>query len=269
MTAPSDLKGLRIMVVDDQKFLRTMVAQGLKGVGAEVIEAADGFAGLGIIGLGAETGSSMDRLKAKRPDMFDGTGTSHRVVNCIVTDIRMAPMNGLEMLKAIRSGLTKAPREIPVIIMSAHTDESLIGAAVALDAHGFVSKPVSQKSIMDRVLRAMRANFKPKPVEAYQTLIIPELDEAILETDVSFLSNEMLSKIRAGDVNALTGERSTSVKWTELAIGDTIAVDFKTKSGQLVVPSGTAVTDVLLNALGDLSNVSPLADEVQIRRKVL
>jgi CheY-like chemotaxis protein len=269
MAPISDLKGLRIMVVDDQKFLRSMVAQGLKGAGAEVIEAADGFAGLGIIGLGADTGSSLDKLKAKRPDMFDGANQSHRSVNCIVTDIRMAPMNGLEMLKAIRSGLSKAPRELPVIIMSAHTDESLIGAAVALDAHGFVSKPVSQKTIMDRILRAMRAAFKPKPAEVYKTLIIPELDEAILETDVSFLSNDMLSKIRAGDVNALTGEKSSLVKWADLAIGDTIAVDFKTQSGQLVVPAGTAVTSVLLNALGDLSQVSPLCDTVQIRRKVM
>jgi CheY-like chemotaxis protein len=269
MAPISDLKGLRIMVVDDQKFLRSMVAQGLKGAGAEVIEAADGFAGLGIIGLGADSGSTLDKLKAKRPDMFDGANQIHRSVNCIVTDIRMAPMNGLEMLKAIRSGLSKAPREIPVIIMSAHTDESLIGAAVALDAHGFVSKPVSQKAIADRILRAMRASFKPKPAEVYQTLIIPELDEAILETDVSFLSNDMLSKIRAGDVNSLTGERSSSVNWADLAIGDIIAADFKTQSGQLVVPAGTTVTSVLLNALGDLSQVSPLADSVHIRRKVL
>jgi hypothetical protein len=79
----------------------------------------------------------------------------------------------------------------------------------------------------------------------------------------------MLSKIRAGDVNALTGERSSSVKWADLAIGDVIATDFKTQSGQLVVPAGTSVTSVLLNALGDLSQVSPLSDTVHIRRKVM
>jgi CheY-like chemotaxis protein len=261
------LKGLRILVVDDQKFIRNMVAQGLKGVGAEVVEASDGLAGLNIIGLGTNTGSSLEQLKSKRPDLFESNNAGVGKISCVVTDIRMAPMNGLEMLKAIRVGYTKAERSLPVVIMSAHTDEPLISASVALDAHGFASKPISQKTITDRILRAMKVKFNPKPIEVYKTLFIPELDDTIFSSDVSQISNNLLNVVRAGDVNALTGERATTVSWRSLHVSDVVAVDFKTKSGQLVVPAGTQVNDVLMNALLDLSQLSPLNDEIQIRRK--
>jgi CheY-like chemotaxis protein len=269
MQQPAALKGLRVLVVDDQKFIRGMVAQGLKAAGAEIVEASDGFAGLNVIGMGADVASSFDRLREKRPDLFETGASAQRTIDCVVTDIRMAPMNGLEMLKSIRIGYTKAKRDLPIIIMSAHTDEPLIGAAIALDAHGFVSKPVSQKTVVDRIVRAMKVKMNPKPVEVYKTLIIPELDEAILQTDVSQLTNEFMATIRAGDVNALTGERSITVKWETLTVGDVVAADFKTKGGQLVVPAGTQVTDVLMSAMQGLCQVAPLCDEIQIRRKVM
>lgn len=265
---PGALKGLRLLVVDDQKFIRGMVAQGLKAAGAEVSEAADGLSGLNVLGLGADAGSSFDRLREKRPDLFEA-GSAQRQIDCVITDIRMAPMNGLEMLKAIRIGYSKSRRDLPVIIMSAHTDEPLIGAAVALDAHGFVAKPVSQKTILDRVTRAMRARLHPKPIDVYKTLIIPELDEAIIQTDVAQLTNDMVATIRAGDVNALTGERAATVSWESLLTGDVVVADFKTKSGQLVVPAGTQVTEVLISALADLSQLSPLENDIKVRRKVM
>ena len=55
----------------------------------------------------------------------------------------------------------------------------------------------------------------------------------------------------------------------KLHSGDVIAADFKTKSGQLVVPAGAFVTEVLINALSDLSHATPLCEEVHIRRKVV
>ena len=62
------LTGMRVLVIDDQKFIRGMIAQGLKGFGAQVVEASDGFEGLSILGLGEEMagGSALDALKQQR-----------------------------------------------------------------------------------------------------------------------------------------------------------------------------------------------------------
>jgi len=261
---------MKILVVDDQKFIRGMVAQGLKASGAQVIEASDGFEALTILGIGDQLeGSSIDALKRQRPDMFQSIAQTRRDIDVIVSDIRMLPMNGLEMLKAIRSGLTTARRDLPVVIMSAHSDEALIGAAIALDAHGYAAKPVSQKMIYDRILRAMTMLIKAKPAEVYKMLIIPELDAATLETDVGRMAESLVAVIRAGDVAVASGQRAIKVNWQEVVIGDVLNENFTTKSGRLIAPAGTRVTDVLVAALNDLSHVTQLSEQASVRRKVI
>jgi two-component system OmpR family response regulator len=261
---------LRVLVVDDQKFIRGMVAQGLKANGAQVVEASDGFEALTVLGIGDQLeGSSIEALKRQRPDMFQNVVQTRKEIDVIVSDIRMLPMNGLEMLKAIRSGLTAARRDLPVVIMSAHSDEALIGAAIALDAHGYVAKPVSQKAISDRIVRALTMLLKLKPADAYRMLIIPELDAATLETDVGRMAESLVAVIRAGDVAIASGQRAITVKWHEIVLGDVLNENFTTKSGRLVAPAGTRVTEVLLAALQDLSHVTELSETASVRRKVI
>lgn len=264
------LAELKVLVVDDQKFIRGMVAQGLKAYGAQVVEASDGFEALTILGIGDQmSGSSLDALKRQRPDMFQGIVHTRKDIDIVISDIRMLPMNGLEMLKAIRSGLSMARRDLPVVIMSAHSDEALIGAAIALDAHGFVAKPVSQKSIYERVVRAMAMLIKAKTPDVYRMLIIPELDAATLETDVGRMAESLVAVIRAGDVAIASGQRAITVNWQDVAVGDVLSENFTTKSGRMVAPAGTRVTDVLVAALNDLSHVTELSEQAQVRRKVI
>jgi CheY-like chemotaxis protein len=268
VSADRPLTGMKLLVVDDQKFIRGMIAQGLKGFGAQVVEASDGFEALSILGFGDQmSGGTIETLKRQRPDMFQSGQYAQQKIDCIVSDIRMLPMNGLEMLKAIRAGMTMAARELPVVIMSAHSDEALIGAAIALDAHGFVAKPVSQKAISDRVVRARKVAFPVKPADVYRMLVIPELDSATIETDVGRMAESLVAVIRAGDVAVASGQQSVSVGWEALTVGDALSENMTTKSGRLIAPAGTRVNDVLIAALRDLSQVTELAPTVMVRRK--
>jgi CheY-like chemotaxis protein len=270
MSTPTDrpLDGKRILVVDDQRFIRGLVAQGLKALGASVSEAADGFEALSILGIqDTSHNSAFDAMRRQRPDMFEEFAVARNDFDCVVTDIRMSPMNGLEMLKAVRSGMTAARRDLPIIIMSAHSDEALIGAAIALDAHGFVAKPVSQNSLNQRILRSAGMTLRLKDAEVYSTLIIPELDEATLETDVGRAQESLVAKIRAGDVAAVSGPRIVMMPWARLEVGDELADNLLTKNGRIVAPAGTRVNEVLIAALADLSSVTELAPDVPVRRK--
>jgi CheY-like chemotaxis protein len=264
------LEYLTILVVDDQKFIRGVIAQGLKGFGARVIEASDGFEALTILGLGdGMSTSTFEQLKRQRPDLFESIRPPEQKIDCVVSDIRMVPMNGLEMLKAIRAGMSKAHRDIPVVIMSAHTDEALIGAAVALDAQGFVAKPLSRKTVSDCIVRACQLPLTLKPADVYKMLLIPELDASTIETDVGKMAESVVATIRAGDVAAATGQASIDVLLQNLKVGDVLNENLSTKSGRLVAPSGTRVTDVLMGALRDLSNITELMEKVSIRRKAV
>lgn len=261
------LDGLRVLVVDDQKFIRGLVAQGMKAQGAQVSEAADGFEALTMLGLHAGPASnSFEQMRRQRPDMFESLAGAGAQFDCIVTDIRMSPMNGLELLKAIRAGMCSAPRDLPVVIMSAHSDEALIGAAIALDAHGFVAKPVSQNTLTQRILRSRRIKLPLKEAEIYKMLIIPELDEMALETDVVRLADSVVATIRAGDVALVSGPRVMVVRWDRLEVGDQLSDNLMTKTGKLVAPAGTHVNEVLIAALSDLSTVTELNPDVSVRR---
>jgi two-component system, chemotaxis family, chemotaxis protein CheY len=264
------LEFLTILVVDDQKFIRSMIAQGLRGFGATVIEAADGFEALTILGISdGMSAGTLEALKRQRSDLFHDIGPAEQKIDCVVSDIRMVPMNGLEMLKAIRVGMSKAPRDIPVVIVSAHSDEALIGAAVALDAQGFVAKPVSRKTVSDCIVRACQLPLLMKPANIYKLLVIPELDAATIETDVGKLAESVVAIIRAGDVAAATGQASVEIVWLDLKVGDVLNENFSTKRGRLVVPAGARVTEVLLSALHDLSHITELMEKVSIRRKAI
>ena len=160
MNAASDrpFSGLKVLVVDDQKFIRGLVAQGLKANGAQVTEAADGFEALSILGIGDQLeGGSVEALKRERPDMFQGVVHTRKDIDVVVSDIRMLPMNGLEMLKAVRSGLTSAHRGLPVVIMSGYFSKIAPNVLDELGQVELLAKPFTTDELARAVHRALHA----------------------------------------------------------------------------------------------------------------
>jgi len=269
MAMPFDkpLERRRIMVVDDQKFIRGLVSQGLRGMGAEVVEAADGFEAITILGVQDHLNAAGVGFPAgDRSDVIQPVAKGRQQFDAIVTDIRMGPMNGLEMLKAIRAGLSHARRDLPVIIMSAHSDEALIAAAIALDAHGFVTKPVSQKLVADRLKRSFEVTVPLKEADDYRLLIIPDLEGLSLAPGAA-PAGQAGAVIRAADVIAASGHRTLKLRWQDLDVGDVLAENFATRNGRLIAPVGTRVTHLLTVALADLADLTELMEMVAVRRK--
>jgi CheY-like chemotaxis protein len=268
MTAPDHLKGKGILVVDDQKFIRGMVAQSIKRFGfAAVLEASDGFEAIQMLG-GGDDSDGLKNLLAKRPDIAGDIRQKKRAVDCVITDIRMSPMNGLELLKAIRCGVAGPHRNLPVVIMSAHSDEELISAAIALDANAFVVKPVSQSTLTDKVMRALTAELQVQEKDVYSALFVPEVDERHTQLDASSAAQKVQA-IRAMDVAALRGQTSISVKIDQLVADDILTDGVVALTGTVIVPNGTRVTAALIHALGDLAALVGLPETVTVRRKMM
>jgi CheY-like chemotaxis protein len=267
MAAPEALKNKGILVVDDQKFIRGMVSQSIKRFGfSSVFEAADGFEAVQLLGGGDDSDSLKAQL-GRRPDIAQDVGRKRQVVDCVVTDIRMSPMNGLELLKAIRSGVA-GRRDLPVVVMSAHSDEELISAAIALDASAFVVKPVSQGLLTEKILRALTNPLTVQEKEVYSALFVPEVDERHTLLDAS-AAHAKIQAIRAMDVAALRGQTSTSVQTDKLFRGDILTDGITTSSGTVIVPNGTRVTEALIHALSDLSALVQLPETVNVKRKMM
>ena len=100
----------QVLVIDDDKAIRDLVAMALSDLGYEVVGAGDGAAAL-------------DRLAASRPSV-------------ILLDMRMPVMDGWEFARAYAQ--MPGPRA-PVIIMSAARDAASQAAEVKADA--YLAKP--------------------------------------------------------------------------------------------------------------------------------
>ncbi len=106
------LQSVRILFVEDETDLVAIISDTLNKLKANFETAENGQIAL-------------DKFKAD--DTFD----------LIVTDINMPIMNGLELIKNVR----ELNKDIPVIIMSAHTEPEYIKSAEELGVDNYLLKP--------------------------------------------------------------------------------------------------------------------------------
>ncbi len=117
----------KILVVDDQRNMRTTLAMMLRGGGYEVDEAADGA-------QGRDKGAS---------DAYD----------VVITDLRMGDFSGIEVLRAVK----EAQPMTEVIVMTAYgTIESAV-EAMRLGSFDYIQKPFSEQELIVKVSKAMES----------------------------------------------------------------------------------------------------------------
>ena len=75
---------------------------------------------------------------------------------CILLDIRMPGMDGMELLQ----NLKEQGIQLPVIIITGHGDVSLAVRAMKQGAFDFVEKPFKAQELLDRVHAALQSNQK-------------------------------------------------------------------------------------------------------------
>jgi two-component system response regulator FixJ len=75
------------------------------------------------------------------------------LAGCLVTDLRMPDMNGLELLAAL-AGHADAP---PVIMITGHGDVPMAVRAMRLGAADFIEKPFDAQVLVRRVHEVLRA----------------------------------------------------------------------------------------------------------------
>ncbi|OFW31954.1 MAG: hypothetical protein A3G76_04165 [Acidobacteria bacterium RIFCSPLOWO2_12_FULL_65_11] len=122
------VSGKRILVVDDDQFLRRACEVGLRRQGFTVVTAADGAEGLRL-------------ARTEPPDL-------------ILLDILMPKMSGIEVLRALKAD--EGTRSIPVLVLSNSSQASSIQQATALGAIGYLVKAnLSLDQLGDRVAKLL------------------------------------------------------------------------------------------------------------------
>jgi two-component system KDP operon response regulator KdpE len=116
---------VRVLVIDDEPPIRKLLRMGLTSQGYEIIEAANGKAGL-------------EQL-AGSPDL-------------VILDLGLPDMQGLDLLRTIRA----RNERIPIVVLSSRDDEA--GKVQALDfgADDYVTKPFGMEELLARMRAALR-----------------------------------------------------------------------------------------------------------------
>lgn len=117
-----------ISVVDDDSSVREALANLISSVGYEV------------------------ELYASAEEFLDSSGAS--VADCLVLDLRMPGMGGLELLRR----LTAEGREPPVIVITAHGDDETRDESLAAGAVAFLNKPFKEETILGAIDSALAIN---------------------------------------------------------------------------------------------------------------
>jgi two-component system, LuxR family, response regulator FixJ len=71
---------------------------------------------------------------------------------CVVTDVRMPGMNGIELLRR----LSESPTRLPVIVITGHGDIQLAVEAMKLGAHDFFEKPYDDEAFLCSIQAALQ-----------------------------------------------------------------------------------------------------------------
>jgi two-component system response regulator FixJ len=159
-----------VFIVDDDEGMRDSLAMLVESAGFEV-ESFD-------VALAA-----FDRCREKRPD-------------CIVTDIRMPGMDGLEFQeKLVERGI-----DAPVIMMTGHGDVRLAVRAMKAGALDFIEKPFSDDAILQSIDEAIG-----KTTRRAATPVDPELVARL--GNLTPREREVLDRLVAGDPNKVIAYR--------------------------------------------------------------
>jgi CheY-like chemotaxis protein len=130
--APKDLEGARVLVVDDLRPMRFFFTSTLSKANANVSEAHNGALALQALKEASRQGEPF---------------------NLLVTDIYMPAMDGLELLRRVRSD--PELRETPVIVISTEEDQSVLLEFARLGISSYLVKPPRGRQVLEVARQAL------------------------------------------------------------------------------------------------------------------
>lgn len=200
------MEKLKILVVDDESRMRKLVRDFLVRQDYEVLEAGDGEEAL---------------------DIF----YREKDIALLILDVMMPKMNGWEVCREVREN-----SKVPIIMLTAKSDESdeLMGFDLGVDE--YITKPFSPKILVARVEAILRRTNQIGDSSQIKKAGLIVLDKTAHEVtidgksvELSFKEFELLEYFMDNQGIALSRERILNSVWNYDYFGDARTIDTHVK----------------------------------------
>jgi DNA-binding response OmpR family regulator len=194
----------RILLVDDEQPIQTLLSFPLQRDGYEVVQASDGR-------------EALNRFSEQSFDL-------------VVLDVMMPRMDGLEVCRRLR-----ARSSVPIIMLTAKSEEIDKVLGLELGADDYITKPFSMREFRSRVKAALRRGGMAQsdeeaehPVEVRGLRIDPAKRSVTLEGEsiaTTFVEFEILSALARSPGRVFTRDMLLARVWGDSAYRDPRTID--------------------------------------------
>ena len=195
----------KILVVDDEARMRKLVGDFLVREGYEVLEAQDG---------------------EKAMDLF----YAHKDIALIILDVMMPGMDGWQVLREVRES-----SQVPVIMLTARSDEKDELRGFDLGVDEYVTKPFSPRTLVARVgaiLRRTAGKEENDRIELSGIVLDKSAHQVTIDgqpIELSFKEFELLEYFMENNGIALSREKILNHVWNYDYYGDARTIDTHVK----------------------------------------
>ena len=196
----------RILLVDDEQSIQTLLSYPLRKEGYEVVHATDGRQAL---------------------DRFD-----EQAFDLVVLDLMLPKLDGLEVCRRLRSRSA-----VPIIMLTAKSEEIDKVVGLELGADDYITKPFSMREFSSRVKAALRRVELSRPAETSPDeapLVVSDLRIDFAKRTVrvhgkdaqlTFVEFEILSALARNPGRVFTRDMLLARIWGDSAYRDPRTID--------------------------------------------
>lgn len=124
--SPPPYSQIRVLLVDDNRYMRALLAEILRAIGVvRIVEAGDGAEGLALL--------------------------SEQPVDLVITDLSMQPLDGIDFVRLLRRSPESPGPQVPVIMLTGNSTVSRVNEARDAGVNEFLAKPLDARAVVERV----------------------------------------------------------------------------------------------------------------------
>ena len=126
---------LKILVVDDNHYMRVLLTEILRAIGVQhIYEANDGAEGLQMM--------------------------RDRAIDIVMTDLSMQPLDGIDFVRLLRNSPDSPNKMAPVIMVTGHSTRARVNEARDAGVNEILVKPLNARGVIERLHQAIE---HPRP----------------------------------------------------------------------------------------------------------